>query len=317
MYLSRDYVEAHLGGRGYLPAVKAAILGVPLPLCSCSVLPVAASLRKHGAGKGSTVAFLLSTPQTGVDSILVTYSLLGPVFAVVRPIAAFLSGVLGGWLTNILEGRGTGAEETLPSCSESCCTGRDRRGRLKRAMRHGFVTLPADLARPMLIGIALAGLISALVPVDFFSRWVGSGLAAMFVMMLLGIPLYVCATASVPIAAAFIAKGVSPGAALVFLMTGPATNAAAISTIWRILGGRTAVTYLGTVAATALASGFLLDLFLQGGGRDFMQAAHHELPAWVGTLSALVLLAVLGFALAAPLRARVAKRCCSEEETHE
>jgi len=316
MFLSREYVESHLGGRGSMSVLKSALLGVPLPLCSCSVLPVAASLRKHGAGRGATAAFLLSTPQTGVDSILVTYSLLGPLFAVLRPVAAFLSGVLGGWLTNALDRRNGESAEAPAACSDSCCTERRRPGKLRRALQHGFLTLPADIARPMIVGIALAGLIGALVPDNYFAGWGASGIAAMLVMLLLGIPLYVCATASVPIAAALIAKGVSPGAALVFLMTGPATNAASIATIWRILGRRTAMVYLGTVVVTALTSGLLLDLMAQGAGSRVVDMAHHGMPAFAGTASAVALLGVLGYALLAPLLEKSMK-CCGAEGRNE
>jgi len=313
MFLSRQYVEEHLGGGGSLSVLKSALLGVPLPLCSCSVLPVATSLRKHGAGRGATAAFLLSTPQTGIDSMLVTYSLLGPVFAVLRPLAAFVSGVLGGWLTNALDHRGGESVPACIECSEFCCAERDRPGRLRRAMRHGFVTLPADIGRPMIVGIALAGLIGALVPDNYFAGWADSGIVAMLVMLLLGIPLYVCATASVPIAAALIAKGVSPGAALVFLMTGPATNAAAIATIWQVLGKRTAVIYLGTVVFTALTSGLVLDRILSGAGRQIVHTAHNGMPSAMGPVSGVALLGVLGYATVVPWLKRLKKHPAGEE----
>ena len=256
--VSPEWVERHLGGRGVLPVAKASLFGVPLPLCSCGVIPVAASLRRPGARGGPTAAFLLSTPQTGVDSILVTLSLLGPVFAIFRPLAALATGLAGGTLVTLFGAEGDG-EQSVPACTEACCAGDESRGKLRRGLAYGFVALPRDIGRSLLVGLAIAGVISALVPKDLFAGVFGTGLLAMLVMMAVGLPIYVCATASVPIAAALIAKGVSPGAALVFLMTGPATNAAAFTTVWKVLGKRASIVYLCTVAASALACGLLLD----------------------------------------------------------
>lgn len=299
-----EVVERHLGGRGFRPVLKASLFGVPLPLCSCGVIPVAMGLRKHGASRGATVSFLLSTPQTGVDSILATYSLLGPVFAVFRPVAAFVTGVLGGWLTERVETaeeRAEQARQAGEACEDDCCAHR-KRPPLRRGLRFAFHTLPNDIGMAMLGGILIAGVISALVPDDFFAGALGTGLAGMLVMMLLGIPLYVCATASIPIAAALIAKGVSPGAAMVFLVTGPATNAAAIATIWKTMGHRTAFVYLGTIAVSALLCGFLLD-FLFAAARIPAGHIHHEMIApWVGTACAILLLAI--FAIAKVRKAR-------------
>ncbi len=297
VWISAQQVQRHLGGRGFWAVVKASLFGVPLPLCSCGVIPVSMSLYKHGAGRGATISFLLSTPQTGVDSIFVTYSLLGPFFAILRPVAAFLSGLLGGVLVNLSDGRieaeGTGEQP----CEEDCCAAGTTTPKWRRALRHGFVTLPTDIGRAMLGGLAVAALISAAVPDDFFAVYLaaGSGIAAMLVMMVVGIPVYVCATASVPVAAALIEKGLSPGAALVFLMTGPATNAAALTTLWGVLGRRTAILYLLTAAGGALAAGLLVDFFLAGRDVTEMIDAHGlMLPGWAEHLSAVLLLAVLG-----------------------
>ena len=257
--ISRRFVETHLGGRGLLSVVKASIFGVPLPLCSCSVIPVSMSLRRHGATKGSTVSFLLSTPQTGMDSIFVTFSLLGPVFAVFRPIIAFATGVIGGALVDTFA---HGTAEDLPPLQEHEVAASAHEKfvhRLGRGLRYGFITLPRDIGRAVLIGLFIAALISAFVPDNFFADKLGTGIFPMFVMMLTGIPVYVCATASVPVAAAMILKGLTPGAAFVFLMTGPATNAATIITIWKVLGRRVALIYLATVAGVAILSGLLLD----------------------------------------------------------
>ncbi|HOZ47952.1 MAG TPA: SO_0444 family Cu/Zn efflux transporter [Candidatus Hydrogenedentes bacterium] len=296
--LSPEKIERYLGGQGLGPVIKASLFGVPLPLCSCGVIPVGASLRRHGASRGATTAFLLSTPQTGVDSILVTYSLLGPVYAVFRPIAAFVTGLIGGAAVNLLDER-EGERQASPACTEACCTG-GHGGRLVTALRYGFTTLPRDIGKALLFGLLAAGIISALVPNDYFASVLGSGLVAMVAMMLLGIPIYVCATASVPIAAALIAKGVSPGAALVFLMTGPATNAATIAVVWRTLGRRTAAIYLATVAVCALAAGLLLDAVYGAYAATVPTSAPAMLPHAVNVAAAVALLTMLAWALLGP-----------------
>ncbi len=310
--LRPETIERHLGGKGLVPPLKAAAFGVPLPLCSCGVIPVAASLRRHGASRGATAAFLLSTPQTGVDSILVTFSLLGPVFAVMRPVVAFLSGVIGGVVVDLLgDERSEPDDAAVPAedpageeCTDSCCaTGESPRPAWRRILEYGFVTLPADLARPLLLGILVAGLIGVLVPEDLFAGALGHGIVPMLLMMVVGIPIYVCATGSVPVAAALIAKGVCPGAALVFLMTGPATNSATIATVWKILGRRAAIAYLAVVALTALASGMLLDAAFEWSGLPSAAGAGSMLPAWLRHGSAVLLLALLARPLLAGIPA--------------
>jgi len=288
-----EVVERHLGGRGLWQVIKAAIFGVPLPLCSCGVIPVAASLRRHGAGSGATTSFLISTPQTGVDSIMVTLSLLGPVFAVFRPLISFVSGLLGGSLVTYFGSSAGSREEPRPKCVEECCTGVEIQGKIPRVLRYGFITLPRDINKALIIGVLVAGAISALVPDDYFSWILGGGIVSMLVMMAVGIPIYVCATASVPVAAALIAKGVSPGAALVFLMTGPATNAATVTTVWKIMGKRTAGIYLGTVAVSSVAAGLFLDYIFEAGALPVASGMPWMVPGYVKTISAGALLAIM------------------------
>jgi len=300
--VSPELIERHLGGR-FASVIKAALFGVPLPLCSCGVIPVAASLRRHGASPAATTAFLISTPQTGVDSIFVTFSLLGGTIAIFRPVAALLSGLIGGGLVMLAEPNGQGQEHHKDQpCREACCQG-GRASRLRRMFTYGFADLPMDIGPTLLVGVALAALISALVPEGFFTPdgplggLMHGGLFAMLVMMLLGMPIYVCATASVPLAWALIAKGVSPGAALVFLMTGPATNAATIATVWRVMGRRTTVVYLASVAATALGSGLLLDFIFQVGNISAPGPVGWMLPPALKVAAAGILLGVLAVAM--------------------
>jgi len=289
--ISPEFVERHLGGRGVWPVVKASAFGVPLPLCSCGVIPVAASIRSHGASKGATTAFLISTPQTGVDSILVTFSLLGPIFAVFRPLAALVAGVLGGAIVAATE---TGGATAGPAqkCHKACCSPGPRRSRTTRALAYGFVALPRDIGRTLLVGLAVAALISAIVPEGYFSSVVPPGPWQILVLMLVGIPVYICATASIPIASGLILTGVSPGSAFALLMTGPATNAATVATIWKILGKRTCLIYLATMMVAAFVGGLVLDGIVTA--HQVQAAMHHGwMPGWVKTVSAAALLGVL------------------------
>lgn len=302
VFMSPKFVETHLGGHGIWPVVKASLFGVPLPLCSCGVIPVAVSLRKHGASRGASISFLLSTPQTGIDSLFVTYGMLGPVFAIFRPLIAFATGIVGGVAVESFDPTFSKAKDhpekddtqsTQGDCQDSCCK-KTREGKIVRLLKYGFLTLPKDVGGAMLGGLVIAALIGVFVPGDFILDGVETlgTFGTMLVMMALGVPVYVCATASVPLAAVMIAKGISPGAALVFLMTGPATNAAAFATIWKVMGGKTAIIYILTVIGCALGSGLLLDLMFPTLAVEIPHM--HEMPPSVlGHISAILLLAIL------------------------
>lgn len=298
IWISPEWTERHLGGRGIRPVVKAALLGIPLPLCSCAVIPVVASMRRHGASRAAATSFLLSTPQTGVDSILVTYSLLGGVFAIFRPIAALICGMIGGAMVLLFgqSASGTGGTEETPECADSCCTGDRSRPVLFRAARYGLVTLPRDLAVPLLIGIVVAGVLTALVKPGQLNVYLGNGIVSILAMMAAGIPLYVCATASVPIAAGLVHMGASPGAALAFLIVGAATNPAGVAMVWKIMGRRTALLYLLTVAISALLCALLLDgifVLVQAWIPDMAAHEHSESVGPWSAFWAVALLAVL------------------------
>jgi uncharacterized membrane protein YraQ (UPF0718 family)/copper chaperone CopZ len=279
--------------------VKAAAFGVPLPLCSCGVIPVAASLHRQGAGRGATTAFLISTPQTGVDSIFITYGLLGPVFAIFRPIAALVTGIIGGLLVAAADGDHSAIrQQNFPG--DEGMEPADGHGRGWRALHYGFVALPRDIGKALLVGLVVAALISALTPRDYFAHIVPPGILQILLLMVVGIPIYVCATASVPLAYALIMTGVSPGAAFAFLMTGPATNAATIATVWKVLGAKTAAIYLATMAAAAVAGGLLLDRIVTGAQVLTGGQAAWMLPMAVRETAAIVLLALLLFGVARP-----------------
>jgi uncharacterized protein len=303
VFISPAWLERHLGGRGMGPVWRASIFGVPLPLCSCGVIPVAASLKQHGASRSATTAFLLSTPQTGVDSILVTWTLLGPLFAVFRPLVALLTGVLGGGLVQTFDPPAPVSEaqaaQAAARTGDQPLRPQGLAAKLRACFSYGFLTLPADIGRALLIGLIIAGVLGALIPADFLSRFLGAGPLSIALMMIVGIPIYVCATASVPLAATFIFLGATPGAALAFLIAGPATNAATITTVGRVLGRKTAVLYLVTVAISAFGGGLLLDWLMPRAGEWiplFAEGGHdHHGVGWIdhlgGALLALVMTA--------------------------
>ncbi len=296
--ISPAWVERNLGGRGFGPVLKASLFGIPLPLCSCGVIPVAASIRHQGSSKAATTSFLLSTPQTGVDSIAITYGMLGPVFGIFRPLAALITGIVGGGLVMFFGNKketDDAGEKTV--CTDDCCVTPPGQNRFKKLLDYGFVRLPRDIGIALLIGVLIAGLMSVIVPKGFLEAYIGSGILSIILMMLVGIPVYVCATASVPIAAGFIHMGASAGAALAFLIAGPATNAAAFTTTWNILGKRTALIYLMTVAGSAVGFGLLLNWIMPFFDTGITRIANHSHPGngsgWLAHLWAVLMLLVM------------------------
>lgn len=291
VFISANTVRKHLGGKKLWPITKASLLGIPLPLCSCGVLPVTTSLYKQGASKGASISFLLSTPQTGVDSLALTYSLLGPAFTIIRPITTFLTGIIGGLLVETLDPSTKQIEE-----NNEVLTSSDKKGvgeKLQAALKYAVITLPKDVGKPMLIGVGIAAILSAIIPADFFAGKLGRGLLPMLAMMVIGIPVYVCSSASVPIAAAMMIKGLSPGAALVFLMTGPATNAASFATIYGAFGKKTALIYISTVAICSLIFGAIIDFLAFDMGIKMLSDQMWMMPKIINDICAVVLILLL------------------------
>ncbi|MCL6414117.1 SO_0444 family Cu/Zn efflux transporter [Aestuariirhabdus sp. Z084] len=268
VWMPTQWMQTHLSKEGGGSVVKAALLGAPLPLCSCGVIPAALGIRRAGASKGATVSFLISTPETGVDSIAVTYALLGPLMAVVRPIAAILSAITAGLLAGVSAGV-IKQESTTGCCSKGHCAtdtpstpSNETMGqRIASGLRFGFVDILNDIASWMLLGLLFAAAIATWVPTETISQW-GSGLPAMAMMILIGIPMYVCATASTPIAAGLLLAGISPGTVLVFMLAGPATNISTIAVVRQELGTRALLAYLGSVTGVAVLCGLTLDALL-------------------------------------------------------
>ncbi|MDD3118461.1 MAG: permease [Victivallales bacterium] len=296
-FMSETFVKKHLGGRGLAPIAKAALLGVPMPLCSCGVLPVAAALRRSGASRGAIVAFLISVPQTGADNIFVVWSLLGLAFAVYSPISAFLSGLFGGAVCEYYGGR---KQQTDPG--ETATLGMEKpRKTIPAILKYSYLTLVDDIAGALLLGIAIAGIIAVMIPDGWIGAHLGSGFGAMILMLLAGIPVYVCSSGSVPIAAAFMAKGAGPGAALVFLITGPASNAAGLAAIARMLGWRCALLFLVSLVTFAFGSGLLLNEIYTLLPADAVQLPHPPHGGGAGSplqlICGLILLALIAYSL--------------------
>jgi hypothetical protein len=262
-------------------ALNASIIGIPLPLCSCGVVPTALSLKNRGATKGATLSFLISTPETGVDSIAITYALLDPIMTVFRPIASMTTALFTGLAENIIGEKRESKKSLLssengsialmqaPACSDSSCschseTDIDENAsiliKIKKALKYSFVELLGDISGWLMVGILIAGIISFAIPDEMVGDYLGGGVFSMILMLVIGIPLYICATASTPLAAALVSKGMSPGTAFVFLLAGPATNAATITMVTRFLGKRSAALYLAMIALCSLAFGLLLDM---------------------------------------------------------
>jgi uncharacterized membrane protein YraQ (UPF0718 family)/copper chaperone CopZ len=284
--LPPNFIRTQLTGS--LGVVKAVLLGVPLPLCSCGVIPTGLGLKKDGASDGATVGFLISTPQTGVDSILVSASFLGLPFAIFKVASAAVTGLVGGFATNAM------THEAPPSETSEACAIESLPKRGLRAMIDHSLELIQMIWRWLVFGIVVSALITVLVPSDAFAGLSAyGGLAAMAATLLISIPMYVCATASVPIAAALVASGLPTGAALVFLMAGPATNVATIGAVYRTLGKRALAVYLSTIILGSIGFGLMFDSLLDTTAKA---AVHdHHGATWWATGSAVVLLALLAW----------------------
>ncbi len=291
--ISKDFVQRHLGGRNWVQSLKAALVGVPMPICSCGVIPLAASLREQGASRGATASFLASTPQTGVDSLLVTYALLGLPFAIFRAVVAFISGIICGTAVEAVTTKAeTQADSHIEPQTES--VGGTGLEKLRRMFAYGFISLPKNISKPLIFGILLSGIISALIPENYFADKMDSFWMAMVLMMVIGTPLYVCSSASVPIALAFITAGIPPGAALVFLIMGPATNAAALTILWKLIGKKQLAVFLAALAATAMGAGLIMNQFPMQTSTSAYACHASECTSpfqWVATILLLLVLA--------------------------
>ena len=321
-FIPDNFIQRHLGGKKATGVFKASLFGIPIPLCSCGVIPAASGLRKQGASKGAVTSFMISTPETGVDSMAITYALLDPIMTVVRPVSAFFTALFTGVLVNFLDrdplssksdlpeeggGEDEGALTILPLGGDEagcCCdsphhddhgdqTSLRWRDKFRNGMAFAFGELLNDIGPWLIFGILLAGIISVYISPQFIESYLGGGILSMFIMILLATPLYVCATASTPIAAALAFKGVSPGAALVFLLAGPATNMATITVVSKLLGKRVAAIYVGSIMVCSLLLGMGVNWIYTVLGLNissWVQSAEHGGHGMLYTFSAMVLL---------------------------
>jgi len=316
-FLSTDRIAKHLKSNNLLSVIKAAIFGIPLPLCSCGVLPAAITLRKEGASKGATTAFLISTPTTGVDSIIATYSILGLLFAVYRPLTALITGIIAGMIVNFffeknyknnriknsknsitaIDNEKQNTESSSCCCCHStakqenneitvttnlpeqefskvqtCCQSQTKEKtahnasnnklkKIKEILNYSFFELIDEIKNYLVLGFIIAAIISVAIPQNLFVKYLDNQFLSMIIMILVGIPLYICATGSIPITASLILKGLSPGAAFVFLFVGPATNAVSLTVLYKELGKKGIIIYLTTLIICSLFFGILLNQF--------------------------------------------------------
>ncbi|MFW5850825.1 MAG: SO_0444 family Cu/Zn efflux transporter [Bacteroidota bacterium] len=287
--IRKELIQKYVGKNNLKSVIYAAFLGIPLPLCSCGVIPTGISFKKEGASNGATVSFLISTPQTGVDSIMITYSMLGLPFAIIRPIVALVSGIFGGFITS--KSPQTHNQDALEdkACSDGCATeespATNGKSKINNILYYGFVEFMEDIAKWLVIGLLLAALLSVIIPDNFFSAHIDNPIFGMLIILVASIPLYICATGSVPLAAVLLMKGISPGAALVFLMAGPATNIATLTVLNKSLGRKATLSYLLSIIFSALGFGLLIDYTLPREWFDIIHESGHihdeMLPAWL------------------------------------
>lgn len=275
-------VTKHLGEENILSVIKATVFGIPLPVCSCGVIPLATSVKKSGASKGATLSFLISTPITGVDSILATYGMFGWIFTIYRVITSMLIAMVAGILTNYLD-KEEAPKSDIPSgscCSSesSCCSSQDTSTKksfsIKGVFYYSFVTLLKDIAKPLLFGLVFGALITIAIPPNLSEIIVDNSWASYLIVIIIAVPMYVCATASLPIAAALMLGGVSPGAAFVFLSAGPATNTVTISVVKKMLGTTSLYIYLGTIIIGSVLFGLGLDYIFSINSIDASSLIH-------------------------------------------
>ena len=344
-FISPALYHRYLGGNSFRSVIYATLLGIPLPLCSCGVIPTAMSLHKEGASKGATISFLIATPQTGVDSIIATYSLMGLPFALLRPIAALITALLGGTVTNLWsqEKQKSTAVHTCCHCHEHnedncadddhCQCNSNEKGdehcgcgcgcheeevpanlwqKLGKALHYAFVEMMGDIGKWLLVGLLVAGLITVFVPASFFSMFTDKPLLSMLLVLICAMPMYLCATGSIPIAVALMLKGLSPGTALVLLMAGPAVNAASMIVISKVMGKRTMWLYLLSIITGAVACGLVIDyMFPHEWFSIPLNSIHHSQTDGVPVFNTLCSILLLAMILYARYRKkRTAHQCC-------
>ena len=303
-FVPSSIYSRHLAGTGLRPVVTAAVFGIPLPLCSCGVLPTAVALRRSGASRAASTSFLIATPQTGVDSIAATYSMMGLPFAILRPVAALVTSLLGGLAVGHWERKGALGDVHEEASYEFSELPKGLWHKVVETFKYGFFDMMQSIGRWLLLGLVIATLITVLLPDDFFSTYARWPLLNMFIIVAVAVPMYVCATGSIPIAAALMLKGMSPGCALVLLMAGPAANVASMFVVNNAFGRKATIIYLLSIIGGAMGFGVVVDfwpglrdLFINALPCHVMQHGMHA--SWLNTLCSVALLGMIVVALGA------------------
>ena len=333
-FIPQKYYSRYLAKPNFRSVLNATLFGIPLPLCSCGVIPTAMSLRKEGASKGAATSFLIATPQTGVDSIIATSSLMGLPFAIIRPIAALITALFGGTLVNSFDKNNDEKpqheneehheccchhkhdehhehEEHHECCNHheheehhECCNHQEHTHhatfgqKIKSALEYGYVEMMEDIGKWLIIGLIVAGLITVFVPEEAFKIFQGNTILSMLLVLAIAVPMYVCATGSIPIAVALMLKGLTPGAALVLLMAGPACNMASLLVVRKVMGTKTLVIYLTSIIIGSILFGAAIDFMQFNGIMDFTAnlvggMAHDESDSWIAWTSTAILAGLL------------------------
>ena len=295
VFVPQRFYTRYLSHDNKFSVLWAALLGIPLPLCSCGVIPTAIGLRNEKASKGAVASFLIATPQTGIDSILATFSVLGLGFAIIRPAAALVTGVCGGLLVNRLVKEDSGTGPMDGSCRV------ESGNKVWRVLRYAYFDMIQDIGLRLIIGLLVAALIQVLVPNEFFLHFGSNPLLQMLVILIVAVPMYICSTGSIPVAAALIMKGLSPGAALVMLMAGPAVNLASILVVRKALGARFTAIYLLVIVGFSILFGLLVNAIginvIPMAGQDDCCASEAMTPGTFKIICSILLTLFILFAL--------------------
>jgi uncharacterized protein len=317
-----DFVIKHLGRGSVSSVVKATLFGIPLPVCSCSVIPLAQSLKKEGASKGAVQSFLISSPITGVDSILATFSFFGLIFTIFRLISSVIIAIIVGLIQNFVEKDEKPIKEDVPvsscGCTSSCSSTAVKKSfSIKAAFSYAYVTLFVDMVKPLFIGLIFGALFTTLAPKEYTSLLFENQILTYIVIMLFSMPLYVCATASLPIAAALMMEGMSAGAAFIFLTAGPATSAITMSVVYKTLGKTSLIIYLSTIGILSFLFGFGFDSFFSD--VNILQFdLHNEETSLISQIASLIMLFLMAYYLIKPLlfkKKSESSSCCSSDSS--
>lgn len=320
-----DFVSKNLGTDSTGSIIKATLFGIPLPVCSCSVIPIAQGLRKEGASKGAVQSFLISTPITGVDSILATFSFFGIVFTVFRVISSIIIAISVGLIQNFVEKEKVEVVKTKvesSTCSSSSCaceTKTKKKFSIKEVFSYAYGTLFVDMVKALFIGLLLGAVFTTFIPKEYSSLLFDNQILTYFVILLFAIPLYTCATASLPIAAALMIQGMSPGAVFIFLTAGPATSAVTMSIVYKMLGRTSLIIYVTTIAILSLIFGFGFDILF--GKLEILNISHHmEEISLINRVASILMLLLIFYYLLKPFFTKKdsccssSSSCCSNEE---